>query len=259
MFELMQALLDLSSSYLLAATLIFVRVGAVVGLMPAIGETFLPARLRLAIALTLAVILVPLVDRSALPVAVTPMNFTQLLLAETVIGVLIGLATRLMVHALQLAGSIAAQSTALAQIAGAGIAPDPMPAMGNALMISGLTLAMILGLHTKIILALLNSYNDLGFGFVLTAADIATWGLDQATAAFALGFSLAAPFMLAALLYNIALGAINRAMPQLMVAFVGAPAITAGTLFLFLLSAPLIISTWNNRLDQVLLAPLDFR
>ena len=79
------------------------------------------------------------------------------------------------------------------------------------------------------------------------------------TAAFALGFSLAAPFMLAALLYNIALGAINRAMPQLMVAVVGAPASTAGTLFLFLLSAPLIISTWNNRLDQVLLAPLDFR
>lgn len=259
MFDLLQSLIDLSSSYLLAGVLIFVRVGAVVGLMPAIGETFLPARLRIGVALALATILVPLVDRSGLPSALAPMGFVSLLAAEAVIGVAIGLATRLMVHALQLAGSIAAQSTALAQIAGAGVTPDPMPAMGNALLIAGLTLAMILGLHVKIIVAVLASYTELGFGFFLTGTDIASWGLDQATAAFALGFSLAAPFLLAALLYNVALGAINRAMPQLMVAFVGAPAITAGTLFLFLLSAPLIIGTWHDRLDDVLLAPLDFR
>ncbi len=56
--------------------------------------------------------------------------------------------------------------------------------------------------------------------------------------AFALGFSLAAPFVIAGFAYNLALGAINRAMPQLMVAFIGAPAITAGGLLILMLAAP---------------------
>ncbi|MFC3118840.1 flagellar biosynthetic protein FliR [Jhaorihella thermophila] len=38
-----------------------------------------------------------------------------------------------------------------------------------------------------------------------------------------LPFSLSAPFVIASLLYNLTLGAINRAMPQLMVTLVGAP------------------------------------
>ena len=54
---------------------------------------------------------------------------------------------------------------------------------------------------------------------------------------FALAFSLAAPFVTAALLYNIALGVINRAMPQLSVTFIGAPALTAGGLLLILVAA----------------------
>lgn len=259
MFELLQALVTLSADYLLAAVLIFGRIGAIVGLLPGFGETFLPARLRLGSALMLTAIILPVIDRSGLPTALPPIIFAQYLVTEVGIGILIGLATRLMVHALQLAGTIAAQSTALAQIAGAGVAPDPMPAMGNALMIAGLTLAMVLGLHVKIVTAIIQSYQTLGFGVLLSAGDIGAWGLDQAVAAFALGFTLASPFILAALLYNLALGAINRAMPQLMVAFVGAPAITAGTLFLFLLAAPVIIMVWNDRLDDVLLAPLEFR
>ena len=161
---------------------------------------------------------------------------------------------RLLVHALQLAGSIAGQTTALAQIA-PGIAPDPMPAMGNALLIGGVALAMTLGLHIKLVVVLIESYTTLGFGVAMSGADIGQWGLAHASAGFAFGFTLAAPFVIAALLYNLALGAINRAMPQLMVAFISAPAITAGTLFLFALCAPLILATWSGRLDEVLAAP----
>ena len=71
-----------------------------------------------------------------------------------------------------------------------------------------------------------------------------------------LGFSLAAPFVIAAFAYNLALGAINKAMPQLMVAFIGAPAITAGGLLILMLAAPVILTYWNGRLDATLLDPL---
>ncbi len=255
MFDLLQAVLDMLEAELLAAGLIFVRLGAAVGLMPAFGETFLPMRIKLACALALTMIVVPAIDTSAIPAAVGVPRFAALVLTETAIGLLVGLAARLLVHALQLAGSIAGQSTALAQMAGPGLAPDPLPAMGNGLMMAGLALAMSLGLHIKVAAGIIASYGTLGIGAALPGADVGAWGLSHATAGFALGFTLAAPFMIAALLYNLALGAINRAMPQLMVAFIGAPVITGGTLLLFMLAAPVMLGVWSGRLDDVLANP----
>ena len=151
-----------------------------------------------------------------------------------------------MVIALQLAGSIAAQSTALAQIFGAGVTPDPMPAIGNILMLAGITLAVASGLHVKAAIAMARSYEILPMGLPVPAADVAAWGTARVAQAFALGFSLAAPFVIAGFAYNLALGAINRAMPQLMVAFIGAPAITAGGLLILMLAAPVILHFWER-------------
>lgn len=259
MFDMIALLLERMETWALAGILVFARVGAVIGLLPGLGETFIPARIRLMAALTLSVIALPAIDSSALPAAMPLPVFTRFLLAEAAIGLAIGLSTRLIVHALQLAGTIAAQSTALAQVAGPGVAPDPMPAIGNTLMIAGVTLAMVLDVHVRLVVAVVESYDTLGFGALMSGAELGAWGLDQATAAFALGFTLAAPFVIAALLYNLALGAINRAMPQLMVAFVGAPAITGLTLLLLLLSAPLILTVWVDHLNATLAAPLEFR
>jgi flagellar biosynthetic protein FliR len=74
--------------------------------------------------------------------------------------------------------------------------------------------------------------------------------------AFALAFSLAAPFVVASFLYNLALGAINRAMPQLMVAFVGAPVITAGGLVLLALALPALLGVWLAAFDEFLARPM---
>jgi len=81
-------------------------------------------------------------------------------------------------------------------------------------------------------------------------------GVGKVARSFALGFTLAAPFVIASMLYNVTLGVINRAMPQLMVAFVGAPAITAGGLVLLFLSAPILLSVWADALRSFLDAPL---
>ena len=61
--------------------------------------------------------------------------------------------------------------------------------------------------------------------------------------------------MIAALIYNVAIGVINRAMPQLMVAFVGAPAITAGGLILLVLTTPYLLSVWLEALNSHLSDP----
>ena len=45
-------------------------------------------------------------------------------------------------------------------------------------------------------------------------------------------------------------------MPQLMVAFIGAPAIVAAGLLILMLAAPVILTYWSGRLDLTLADPL---
>lgn len=248
-------LLDLSETALAGFLLVFVRVGAVAALLPGFGEQAIPARVRLAVAVAFAAIVWPMIA----PGLVTPdaaRPFLAMLLVEASIGLMLGVAIRLMVLALQLAGSIAAQSTALAQIFGAGVTPDPMPAIGNILLLAGITLAVASGLHVKAAIAMARSYEILPMGLPVPAEDVARWGTARVAQAFALGFSLAAPFVIAGFAYNVALGAINRAMPQLMVAFIGAPAITLGGLLILMLAAPVMLHFWGERLDRLLADPL---
>ena len=82
-----------------------------------------------------------------------------------------------------------------------------------------------------------------------------TAGLSGITRTFALAFSLALPFVVGALLYNLVLGVINRAMPQLMVTFVGAPLLTGGSLVLLALATPLLLDTWQAALNAFLITP----
>ena len=55
------------------------------------------------------------------------------------------------------------------------------------------------------------------------AGEGAAWSVARTAEAFGLGLSLALPFIAVSFAYNLALGALSRAMPQLLVALVGAP------------------------------------
>ena len=61
--------------------------------------------------------------------------------------------------------------------------------------------------------AFLQSYALFPFGALPAPSHLAEWGISRVSASFALAFSLSAPFLIASLLYNVALGVINKAMP----------------------------------------------
>ena len=72
---------------------------------------------------------------------------------------------------------------------------------------------------------------------------------------FALAFTLSAPFVIAALLANIAMGAVNRAMPQLMVVMIGAPGMALGALVLIAIVVPLGLGLWMRMFLALLADP----
>ncbi len=232
---------------------VFLRVSTMVSLLPAFGERSIPVRVKLGLAVAFTLIVAPAVPAPGITLGFARM--LGLIGSEIPIGLALGIGLRLFVLALQTAGSIAAQATSLSQILG-GAAAEPVPAMGYLLTLAGLALAALLDLHIRAAQFMIHSYMLFPMGTLPAAPDLSYWGVAQISRSFGLAFALAMPFVIASLIYNLALGVINRAMPQLMVAFVGAPAITFAGLFLLFAGTPLILSVWSDALFTFLQNPL---
>ena len=255
MIDQLTALLSLSQGLLWSGFVVLLRVGAMIAVLPVFGEQTIPVRIRLALALALCMIVTPAIAPQIGEMPNDVLQVFPLLLPEAITGLFFGLLLRFFVLALQIAGSIAAQSTSLSQIFGGSAGSDPQPAIGHVLVVSGLALAAMMGLHVTFASYILATYNIVPVGTFMDTTIVADLGVNAVGRTFSLGFVLAGPFVIASLIYNETLGVINRAMPQLMVSFVGAPAITAGGLLLLFLTAPLLLSIWIERFSAVVLNP----
>ena len=252
----LSALFSEAATLVLVAAGIFARVGAAVFLVPGLGERAIAMRTRLMCALAITVLLAPLVRTFAPAAPTTPAELALLLMAEAASGLVIGLAFRFLVFALQTAGMIAAQHLSVAQIFGAGVAPEPEPTIATLLAMGGIALALATGLHVHLVASLAGLYEVLPFGRFPLGADLAEWSAARVSEMFMLGTALAAPFVAIGFAYNLALGALNRAMPQLLVALVGVPALVWIGMVVLALVLPALMDTWQVRLERVFADPL---
>lgn len=207
-----------------AFMLMFARVGAMVMLMPSLGETNIPMRIKLAIALMLALIILPL-HRNAYQIDMTSLTpLLVLMLQEIFVGIVLGATARVTLSALQVAGSVIAQQLGLGFVT----AVDPTQGqqgllIGNFLTLLGVTLLFTTDAHYLVIEALSDSYKVFAPGELLQSGDVAALATKAFAASFKIGMQLAAPFLVFGLVFNVGLGVLARLMPQMQVYFVGVP------------------------------------
>ncbi|MEM7424409.1 MAG: flagellar biosynthetic protein FliR, partial [Pseudomonadota bacterium] len=132
------ALFQQTNALVLVAVGVFTRVSAVMFFLPGIGERSVPMRVRLAIALSIAVLLSPVIVALEPRSPETVAALASMLGAEALCGLLIGFAFRITIFALQTAGTIAAQHLSVAQMFGAGVAPEPEPTIATMLGMAGI-------------------------------------------------------------------------------------------------------------------------
>jgi flagellar biosynthetic protein FliR len=240
---------DISFLPALAATfmLVFARIGAMVMLLPGLGETNIPVRIKLAIALLLTMIILPL-HRQAYQVDLNSLApLLVLMLHEIVIGVVLGATARVTLSALQVAGSVIAQQLGLGFVT----AVDPTQGqqgllIGNFLTILGLTLLFATDSHHLVISALNESYRIFAPGQMFSTGDVAALATRAFASAFKIGMQLSAPFLVFGLIFNLGLGVLARLMPQMQVYFVGVP---LSILIGFLILALVITAIMGTFLD----------
>lgn len=218
--------LDISVLPALAAAfmLVFARIGAMVMLLPGLGEVNIPTRVKLSIALALTLIILPL-HRAAYNVdmqSIVPL--LVLMLHEIIIGIVLGATARVTLSALQVAGSIIAQQLGLGFVTSVDPTQGQQGALiGNFLTILGVTLLFATDAHHLVIAALNDSYKIFTPGEVMPSGDVAALATRAFAAAFKIGAQLAAPFLVFGLVFNMGLGVLARLMPQMQVYFVGVP------------------------------------
>ena len=238
----MTATIPVDAAY--AVMLVFARVGATMMLLPAFGEQGIPSRARLALALVVTLILAPTVRDSFGKPPDTLWGLGFLFIGEIAVGLFIGLATRLVVGALQAAGALISMQLGL----GFAEAVDPSGGghgvvLGNFLTVLGIVLVFAADLHHLFLAGLHDSYALFKPAAGLAVGDFAVFAIQTTAQSFRLALQISAPFLAFGLLFYAGLGVLSRLMPQLQIFFLAMPAsILLGFAVLVLVLGPAM--TW---------------
>ena len=217
--------------------LMFSRIGAILMLMPALGEQMIPARMRLGFALAFTLVLYPLLSGTMPALPVDVLEIFALIFHELAVGLMLGAIVRITVMATQVAGAIIAFQSGLSTAQSA----DPTQAgiqgavFGSFLSFVGVTLIFATDLHHVALAAIYDSYMVFTVQTPLMFDDAAQLAIKTVAHAFIIGIQMSAPFIVFGLVFNLGAGILARLMPQMQVFFVLMPANIFGGLILFAL------------------------
>jgi flagellar biosynthetic protein FliR len=206
------------------AVLLFARLGAAVMVMPGLGEEDVPASIRLGLGLGLVVLLLPGLAPSLPAAPDSAGEAVRLIVIEALVGLWLGGLARLVTMAMAVAGQAIALLLGLAQ----ALVPDPAlgglgTATGRLLALAAVVVVLASGLYAIPLRALAESYTLLPPGEPFPAGAGAEAMAAAAGESLALSLRLAAPFVMAAIVINVALGLLSRIAPQVQVYFVAVP------------------------------------
>ena len=232
------------SGIILTYLLVFARVGTMMMLLPGIGTMGVPSRVRLVLALAIAFALTPQVQ-GAYPAAASPSSITQLTILiaqEVTCGLLVGAMAAIIMSAMQVAGFLIASQIGLAYAQTIDPTQNTQGAVvGNFMTMLGVLAIFATNMHHLAIGAIAGSYRMLPPGGALPTADMAELVIRLVSGSFALGFQLAAPFLVFGFAVYAGLGVLARLMPQLQIFFVAVPInIMAGFVILLALLGSMI-------------------
>ena len=236
-----------SAATIWAAALVFTRIGAMIMVLPGIGETYVPIRLRLCFGLVLSLCILPIAAPTLPPVPVAIDGMAGYIFKEAMIGLMIGALIRLFIAALTTAGKLVSLQTTLsfAQTANPTQA-QPTTSVSTFLMLVGTTLIFDTDLHRMFIAAMAHSYTLFPTDRALPMGDAETLAAQTVGKTFALGLQLAAPVVVFSLVFNLAAGLIGRAMPQFQIFFAATPLSLLLGLSIFALSLGAIGLVWTR-------------
>ena len=202
----------------------FVRIGTAIMIMPGIGNTFVPANIRLYFALGFAFVFFPVIQPH-LPAQLPGTGLMMTLLVfEFIVGMFIGMISRILMSALDVAGMIVSTQSSLAnaQLFNPAFASQGS-ILSTFLTIAGMTLIFTTDLHHLMLIAIMQSYDIFPIGQALDMGSMTELITNAVAGAFAVGVQITAPFLVLVLLLYVCMGVMSKLMPQVQVFMISMP------------------------------------
>src|SRR5690625_3355889 len=150
---------------------------------------------------------------------------------ELIICALVGLLAQLFSLVLQALASVVASVVGFSGLPGAPIEGDePTPALVSLITISAVIIMFQTGLHWELLRGLVASYSVLPTGQIFDTRFGLIQITDQLSQTFLIVLRISSPFLIYAIIVNLAVGIVNKLLPQISVYFVSLPIILAGGL-----------------------------
>jgi flagellar biosynthetic protein FliR len=210
--------------YATAFLLLLARVGTVLMLLPLFSEEAVPGQVRILLAVGMTLALFGLLSGHVLPHAGEGRALFGLLVAELLIGLSLGMLVKLFFQAIGMAGSLVSMQVGLSS----ALLFDPglggqVPVLAKLCGLAAVLVCLGLGVHHLWIAAIVRSYAVFPVGVVPNLGDLAALAVATTGKSLTLAVSLAGPFLVYGLLFNLALGFSARLAPAIEVFFIAQP------------------------------------
>lgn len=215
---------DFLTTGIFAFILTFVRVGTAVMIMPGLGDSFVPERIRLLVAVSLAFVLFPFTAQYIPAGVPSTFELITLISSELVIGLFFGTVARIFMMVMDVAGLIISISSGLsnAQVFNPTLATQGS-LVGAFLSVTGVVVLFATDLHHLLIKGVLDTYLLFPVGDIPDYGSMAEFMSRTVAASFSIGVKIGSPFIVLTLLVYIGMGVMARVMPQVQVFLLALP------------------------------------
>ncbi len=220
--------------------------------IPVIGTRLIPVRIRVVLAFSIAIMVLPLIPTAP---AVDPLSIAGLTISvqQVLIGLAMGFTLQMVLAALTIAG----ESIAMTMGLGFASMVDPangvnVPVLAQFFLIMGTLIFLALGGHLMIIQLVVSSFQTLPIAVSGIERD-SFWTIISFSSQMFIGAAwIALPAMASILLITLSMGIITRAAPQLNIFSVGFPV----TMLMGFIIIMLVIPTFLPRFHELLMSAM---
>lgn len=230
---------------------ILVRIGGILSAWPILGSPMIPVQIKVSLVMVLGLVLLPVVHITGLPNDPLPMTFGMT--AEFLVGMVIGLAVRLVFAGIELAGELIGSQMGLS------IAPliDPstanqVPLISHFHTLLASLIFLSLNAHFAVVQAVASSFDLIKpFGAGLSAPLVEDV-LRISQGLFVTALKLAAPILATTLLINLGLAILGRSVPQINVFLLSFPLTIAGGFLVLGAALPYAVRLYESEYVRLL-------
>jgi flagellar biosynthesis protein FliR len=213
--------------------LVFLRVTAIVMSLPIFSGNNVPNMFKAGLSIAVALALFPVIDLTILPEMTGWIFLTLGVISEVLLGLSVGLAIRLIMAGIQMAGQVSGYQMGLA-IANIMDPATSMqtPILAQAFNLMAMLIFLAIDAHHWFFRALADSFAIIPpFEFVLSASFIG-YLMEMAGTMFIIALKIGAPVIVVLILTSVSFGLMARTVPQMNIFIVAMPLkIVVGLLF----------------------------